>query len=243
MSPASRTAIRVRGLSKQRGTKVVFAGLELVVSEGEFLGLTGVNGAGKTTLIKCLLHLDTPDSGEITIFDRNHDQASAREHLAYLPENFRPPDHLNGREFLAFMGRLHGNAPGPGRMQEIVEILALEPGALEQRTRRLSRGTVQKLGLAACLMSGKRLLILDEPMSGLDPGARACLQEHLLALKRQGGTCLFTTHLLADVDKVCDRIAILHQGKIRFTGSPAACCRRYHAPDLEQAFLHCLGGG
>ena len=214
-----------------------------MVSEGEFLGLTGVNGAGKTTLIKCLLDLDTPTSGEISIFNNRHNQVSAREPLAYLPENFRPPGYLNGREFLSRMCRLHGSKPDPRRMDEILEILDMEPGELEQRSARLSKGNAQKLGLAACLMSGKKLLVLDEPTDGLDPRARAYLHNHLLELKRHNFTCFFTTHLLVDVEKICDRIAILHQGKIRYTGSPAACRRRYNALDLEQAFLLCSAGG
>ena len=213
------------------------------MSEGEFLGLTGVNGAGKTTLIKCLLDLDTPTSGEISIFNNRHNQVSAREPLAYLPENFRPPGYLNGREFLSRMCRLHGSKPDPRRMDEILEILDMEPGELEQRSARLSKGNAQKLGLAACLMSGKKLLVLDEPTDGLDPRARAYLHNHLLELKRHNFTCFFTTHLLVDVEKICDRIAILHQGKIRYTGSPAACRRRYNALDLEQAFLLCSAGG
>ena len=221
-------AIRIQGLTKRRGTKAVFSNLDLIVSEGEFLGLTGVNGAGKTTLIKCLLDLDTPTSGEISIFNNRHNQVSAREPLAYLPENFRPPDYLNGKEFLSRMCRLHGSKPDPRRMDEILEILDMEPGELEQRSARLSKGNAQKLGLAACLMSGKKLLVLDEPMDGLDPRARAYLHNHLLELKRRNFTCFFTTHLLVDVEKICDRIAILHQGKIRYTGSPAACRRRYN---------------
>jgi ABC-2 type transport system ATP-binding protein len=236
-------AIRIQGLTKHRGAKAVFSNLDLIVSEGEFLGLAGVNGAGKTTLIKCLLDLDTPTSGKISIFNNRHNQVSAREPLAYLPENFRPPGHINGREFLNCICRLHGSTPDLLRMDEMLEILDMEPGALEQRSARLSKGNAQKLGLAACLMSGKRLLVLDEPMDGLDPRARACLHDHLLKLKRHNLTCFFTTHLLADVEKICDRIAVLHQGKIRYTGSPAACRRRYDAMDLEQAFLRCSAGG
>ena len=112
----------------------------------------------------------------------------------------------------------------------MLRLLDLEASALDKPTARLSKGMVQKLGLAACLLSGKRLLVMDEPMSGLDPRTRIYLQRHLLELKRQGYTCFFSTHLLADVEKLCDRMAILHQGKIRYAGSPAACRRHFKYP-------------
>ena len=240
LPPAAQIALHIQGLSKRRGARTLFSGLELLVREGELLALAGLNGAGKTTLIKCLLDLDMLDAGQIAIFGRRHTQAAARARLAYLPENFRPPEQLNGREFLAFMCRLHGNPPGLERLEQVLTILDLEPAALEQRGGLLSKGSAQKLGLAACLLSGKTLLILDEPMSGLDLRARAGLREYLLELKRQGGACLFATHLLADAERICDRVSILHQGKICFSGAPEGCCRRYQASGLEQAFLRCL---
>ena len=235
-------AIQLQRLTKQRGRKVLLSELDLVVFEGEILGLVGVNGAGKTTVMKCLLDLDTVTSGEITFFNMRHSRVAAREHLAYLPENFRPPAYLSGWEYLRYMSHLHGNHFKPDGIQATLEILDLEISELDKLTVSLSRGTAQKLGLAGCLMSGKKLLIMDEPMSGLDPRTRIYLRHHLLELKRRRRTCFFTTHLLADVEKLCDRIAILHQGKIRYVGSPAACRRHFRATDLEQAYLRCVGG-
>ena len=234
-------AIQIERLTKHRGQRVLLSGLDLSVPEGEHMALIGVNGAGKTTLIKCLLDLDMVTSGAIRIFDRKHDRAGAREHLAYLPENFRPPGYLKGREYLHYMSRLHGNEFDPDRIKSTLAILALDVTELDKLTVNLSRGTAQKLGLAGCLLSGKKLLIMDEPMNGLDPGARMKLKHHLLQLKRDGHTCFFTTHLLADVVNLCDSIAILHRGKIRYTGSPVACCRYFKASDLEQAWLRCVG--
>ena len=235
-------AIQIQRLTKHRGLKVLLSELDLSVFEGDCMGLVGVNGAGKTTLIKCLLDLEAVTSGEISIFDRKHSQTTARERLAYLPENFRPPGYLNGWEYLRYMGQLHGNGVNPDRIKPTLKILDLETSELDKLTVSLSKGTAQKLGLAGCLMSGKKLLIMDEPMGGLDPSARIYLQDHLLELKRQGCTCFFTTHLLADVEKICDSIAILHQGKIRFVGTPADCCRYFKAINLEQAYLRCVGG-
>ena len=235
-------AIRIQGLTKQRGGRAVLSDLDLMVPEGGCMGLVGVNGAGKTTLLKCLLDLDTATSGEIAVFNRKHSLVAARARLAYLPEKFRPPGYLNGWEFLRYLGALHGNQFNLNRIKEVMDILDVEIAELDKPAMRLSKGTAQKLGLAACLVSGKRLLIMDEPMSGLDPRARVCLQSHLLELKRQGLTCFFTTHLLADAEKLCDSIAILHQGKIHYVGSPAACCRHFNAVNLEQAFLRCVRG-
>ena len=233
-------AIQIQRLTKHRGQRVLLSELDLSVSEGEHAGLAGINGAGKTTLIKCLLDLDTVTSGDISIFNRKHNRAGAREHLAYLPENFRPPGYLTGREYLHYMSRLYGNDLDPDRLKTTLEILDLDTPDLEKLTVDMSKGTAQKLGLAACLLSGKKLLVMDEPMSGLDPGARINLKHHLLQLKRRGCTFFFTTHLLADAVNFCDRIAILHMGKIRYTGSPAACCRYFRASDLEQAWLRCV---
>ncbi|MCY4154578.1 MAG: ABC transporter ATP-binding protein [Gammaproteobacteria bacterium] len=236
-------AIEIRRLTKRRGSRTVLSALDLTVVEGEFLALTGVNGAGKTTLIRCLLNLDMPTSGRASIFGRQHTLPAAREHLAYLPENFRPPYYLNGWEFLGFMCRLHGLALDMKRAGKILKSLDLAPAELQQRAERLSKGTAQKLGLAACLLSGKKLLILDEPLSGLDPRARACLHDHLFELKRRGVTCLFATHLLEDVKTLCDRVAVLHQSKLRYLGSPAACRHEFQAATLEQAWLRCIEDG
>ena len=235
-------AIQLQRLTKSRGRNVLLSELDLSVSEGDYMGLVGVNGAGKTTLIKCLLDLDTVDSGEISIFNRQHSQAGAREHLAYLPENFRPPGYLRGREYLHYMSRLHGNDSDADRIGSTLDLLDLDSSELDKLILKLSRGTAQKLGLAGCLLSGKKLLVMDEPMNGLDPRARINLKHHLLQLKPHGLTCFFTTHLLADVENLCDGIAILHRGNIRYTGTPAACCRYFGATDLEQAYLRCVEG-
>jgi ABC-2 type transport system ATP-binding protein len=100
----------------------------------------------------------------------------------------------------------------------------------------------QKIGLAACLLSNKDFLVLDEPMSGLDPKARAYLKRYLRSLKDQGKTLFFSTHMLNDVEMICDKVAILHEGKLQFVGSPSDCCTRYETNDFEQAYLRCVGG-
>ena len=220
----------------------VLAGVNLDLGEGEFLGLVGLNGAGKTTMIKCMLDFISMDSGSISICGRPAASTSARADLAYLPEKFTPPYYLTGRDYLEYMARLYATPLDLDRVRDIFRTLDLTEAALSRPVRQLSKGMSQKLGLAACLLSGKRLLILDEPMSGLDPRARAYLKQYLLELKaRREVSIFFSTHLLHDVEALCDRVAILHQGRIRFAGTPSECCGQFAAGDFEQAYLACIG--
>ena len=236
-------ALQFETVTKRFGRQVVLNGLSLTVQTGEFMGLVGVNGAGKTTLIKCLLNFCDIDGGHIEIFGTNHNQTEARARLAFLPERFAAPPFATGEEFLRYMGRLHGQPDDPTAIQETLAALDLDGEALRKPVRQLSKGMSQKLGLMATLLSGKELLVLDEPMSGLDPKARALLKQHLFKLKEQGHTLFFSTHLLPDVSALCDRMAILHGGGLRYVGTPDGCCVAYGADTLETAYLRCVGGG
>lgn len=233
----SEQAVIFKDLSKSYGNQQVLAGVDLAVNRGEFLGLVGINGAGKTTMIKCLLDFTSADSGTVTIFDRNSSLTRARENLAYLPEKFTPPYYLTGRDFLDYMARLYRSSFDQEKTESMFNILDLDLTVLSKPVRQLSKGMSQKLGLAACLLSEKDLFIMDEPMSGLDPRARAYLKQYLLSMKEQNKTLFFSTHLLNDVETICDRVAILHKGNIRFTGTPEECCRHYATEDFEQAYL------
>jgi len=237
------TALSFSGVEKRYGRQQILDGIDLDVGSGEFVALVGVNGAGKSTLLKCLLDFTSLDAGDISIFGLAHERTESRRNLAYLPEKFIPPYYLTGRDFLAYMARLHHVRP---RAEAIRELLArrldFDPEALAKPVRQLSKGMSQKLGLAACLLSGKPLLVLDEPMSGLDPKTRACLKQYLLELKGGGSTVFFSTHMLADIEVLCDRAAILHGGAVRFVGTPEDCCRRYGTEDFEEAYLACVAG-
>ncbi len=234
-------ALRFQNVSKRYAGQSVLEGIDLVVEDGECLALVGVNGCGKTSLIKCLLDLTGIDNGQIAIFDQDHRHGAARAPLAYLPERFVPPYYLNGQEFLKYMLELQGIAYDKEAVTRLLQALELDQAALAKSVRDYSKGMNQKLGLAACLLANKRAYVLDEPMSGLDPKARALLKLQLQQCRTEGKTLFFTTHALADVEDLADRLAILHQGGLRFVGTPAQLCAQTGQASLERAFLHCIG--
>lgn len=233
-------AMEFRKVSRRVGKQTLLAEVDLDVPAGRAFGLAGVNGAGKTTLIKGMLDLAHIDSGSIRIFGIDHRQTASRADLAFLPEQFMPPYYLKGRDFLGHMARLYGKPFAPNTVEGVFARLDLDLAALDKPVRAFSKGMTQKLGLAACVLSEKPLLVLDEPMSGLDARARARLKELLLELKNAGRTLFFTSHVLADVDELCDDMAIVHRGKLRFAGSPAVCRERFNGETLERAFLTCV---
>ena len=233
-------AVTFTGVVKSYADREVLSGINMQVRRGEYTGLVGVNGAGKTTIIKCLLDFVAIDAGSITIFDQDSSRTRARENIAYLPEKFNPPYYLTGRDFLDYMTRLYQVPYDQEKTRTMLEVLDLDISILSRPVRQLSKGMSQKLGLAACLLSDKKMLVMDEPMSGLDPRSRAYLKQHLLGLKEKQKTIFFSTHLLSDIEALCDRVVILHAGKIRFAGTPAECCEQYATEDFEQAYLGCI---
>ncbi len=153
----------------------------------------------------------------------------SRSRLAFLPERFNPPFYLTGKDFLRYMLQLQEVVYRDVDAERMFLALDLDLSALAKPVRAFSKGMTQKLGLAACLLSGKDLYILDEPTSGLDPKARALLKEQLRATRNEGKTIFFTSHALADVDELCDQMAVIHRGELRFAGTPDElrnCTRR-----------------
>ena len=234
-------ALSFKNVSKAFGATPALSEFSLTVERGRLFGLVGGNGAGKTTLIKCLLDFTAPDRGEISIFGMRGGTTASRADLAFLPERFTPPHYLTGRDFLRYMAELHRTGYDEALVRQTFERLDLAPAALDRPARTYSKGMTQKLGLAACLLSGKKLQILDEPTSGLDPKARALLKRELRALRDRGHTVFFTSHALADVQEICDSMAVLHQGRLMFSGTPAQLISSFSAGSLEQAFLACIG--
>lgn len=232
--------IECRAVSKSYASKAVLRDVSLEVTAGGFVGLVGMNGSGKTTLLKTLLDLTACDNGNIELFGRSHRVVTAREDIAYLPDRFAPPAYLRCKDFLKYMLELHGCDYDQEKVIKIFNELELEPEILTASVQSLSKGMTQKLGLIACLLSEKKLLILDEPMSGLDPRARVLVKQQLVQLKKRGVSVFFSSHALTDVAEIADDMVVLHVGKVLYTGTPAEFIRQQQANDLEQAYMNCL---
>jgi ABC-2 type transport system ATP-binding protein len=234
--------VRFRGVNKSFGRASVLRGIDFDIPSGECVGLAGVNGAGKTTLIKCLLDFCDLDAGSIDVHGVGHRRPQARARLSFLPERFIPPYFLTGREFIHTMLQLLECEWNEERVRVMFTALDLDIAALGKPVRAYSKGMTQKLGLAACFLSGRDLYVLDEPMSGLDPKARARAKDLLLKLRSDGRTMLLTSHSLADIEEICDRMAVLHGGTLAYVGAPRGLCELQGESSLERAFLKCIEG-
>ena len=194
--------------------------LDLAIEPGEIFGLIGPNGAGKTTTLKLLLRFIFPTSGHASVLGRPVSDLHSHARLGYLPENPSFYDHLTAMEFMQYAGWLAGLDSKTRRLRagEMLDRVGLTEAA-GRPLRKFSKGMVQRLGIAQALVHDPELLILDEPMSGLDPLGRRQVRDLILDLRRQGKTVLFSTHILADAETLCDRVAILDRGRIRGLGS------------------------
>ncbi len=239
-SPGS-SAICVSALKSGYGRKEVLHGIDLTVSENQFYGLIGVNGAGKTTLVKTILGLKDPISGDVRVFGQDCKLSRTRADIAYLPERFDPPWFLSGGEFIDFVASLYNRKVAADVKSAYCDMVALDPNVLTQRVQTYSKGMRQKLGLIATILTGCRILILDEPMSGLDPLARSLVKALLIRAKEEGRTILLSSHILADLDEICDRVSVIHGGNSLFVGTPADMRAQAQEDSLEKAFLKIIG--
>lgn len=233
-------ALECRNLSLQRNQRLLLNQVNLQLAEGETLGLAGLNGAGKTTLLKAALDILSVQCGEILWYGQSHQDPQSRQHLVFFPEQSSLPDYLTGRDFLHLMLRFYQRPRVADEIEAACLTLDFQPDLLSTKIRTYSKGTQQKLGLISCFLSGRQVFVLDEPMSGLDPKARLLLKQALQGWKTAGGTLLFTAHSLEDVISLCDRMLILEQGQVYFTGTPQAFLEYYQSDSPEKAFLSCL---
>lgn len=236
MTPAV-NAIEIAELCAAADGRPALEDVSLTVGRQEIFGLAGRRGAGKTSLLQAVVNLVAPQSGTIRVFGEPHDAPGSRARLAYLPECFQPPGHLSGHEFVRLTMVLHGGRARRARTAPLAEEIGLDPAALNQPIRSYAKGMAQKLGLLATLLSDLPLLVLDEPMSGLDPTARGLVKHQLAAWRERGRTILLSSSIASDHDELCDRIAVLEQGRLRDTGSPADLKARHRAPTLASAVL------
>lgn len=208
-------AIETRRLRKTYGAKVAVADLTLSVGEGEVFGFLGPNGAGKSTVVKMLVGLVRPTSGDARLLGRPLGDVDAKRRLGFLPEQFRFHEWLSADEFLDFHGRLCGLKPSQRRRRiaDTLELVGLTARASDQ-LRTFSKGMLQRIGIAQALMGDPDLVIFDEPTSALDPIGRRDVRDLIRHLKSLGKTVFLNSHLLSEVEMVCDRVAIIDRGRV-----------------------------
>jgi ABC-2 type transport system ATP-binding protein len=229
-------ALRIIGLHKtvhvgfRRRAVTILRGVDLQVAENDVFGLLGPNGAGKTTTVKVALGLMRPTSGSVEL------GVPGVAQVGYLPENPYFYDYLSGREFLGFCARLFGI--DAARRRERVEALLRDVGlerAADTHLRKYSKGMLQRVGIAQALVNDPQLVLLDEPMTGLDPVGRVEVKRIIESLHERGKTVLFNSHILSDVHELCTRIAIMREGRVAWQGPVTEALDE--APTLEEFFI------
>jgi ABC-2 type transport system ATP-binding protein len=227
-------ALEVSGLRKAYGSIQALEGVDLEVREGELVGLLGPNGAGKSTLVKIACGLVRPTSGTARVAGAPAGSPEAHRALGYLAELFRFPDWLTADEVLGMHQRLAGSGGGAGERAALLADVGLQEAA-GRRVAEMSKGMQQRLGLAQALVGAPRLLLLDEPTSALDPAGRRTVRRLLEDVRARGTSVLLNSHLLSEVELVCDRVAIIARGALVASGTPDELS---HAGGVEVETAH-----
>ena len=208
-------AVLIQDLSKYLDGKQVLFGINLSIPAGEVFGFLGPNGAGKTTTMKAILGLIRPDSGAVSIFGDTTLSNETKGKIGFMPENTYLYKYLTGREFLRFNGKFFQipEAELNVRIEEILRKVGLDTAG-DKLLGKYSKGMLQRIGLGQAIINEPSIVFLDEPMSGLDPIGRKMVKDLILELKSKGTTVFFNTHILSDVESICDAFAIIHQGHL-----------------------------
>lgn len=225
--------LSVQGLTKKFGGFTAVSSISFELAQGEILGLIGPNGSGKSTTMKMVLGLVPPTRGKVEVFGIDAEQVESRVAVGFLPENPYFQKFLTGAETVAFFGRLAGLPARKlkERARELLALVGLEEAA-DRRLSGYSKGMLQRIGLAQALVQEPRLLVLDEPTAGVDPAGSRDIKDLILKLKERGITVLLCSHLLAQVQEICDRIGILHRGKLVCEGPLAELIERRAQTEL-----------
>src|SRR3989338_5671358 len=232
----------VKSYFNRGGSSTVVDKLSLSVKQGEVFGFLGPNGAGKTTTMKMLVGLARPTSGELKVLGEKPDALEVRKKIGFMPENSSFYLYLSGKEFLSFIADIFGLSKD--KKEEKIEKLLREVNLYEARDvqiRKYSKGMGQRLGLAQALINDPEVLFLDEPLDGLDPLGRAEAKNLLIDLKKAGKTIFFNSHILSDVEDICDRVGILDRGHLIASGSVEEVKRGFST--LEEAFVNIIKEG
>ncbi len=237
--------IAAKKLVKRFSDVVAVDGVDLEIAAGQWFLFVGHNGAGKTTTIKMLAGLLPPTAGSIRIagLDPQKDPIGVRRAMGYVPERFEPYDYLTPREYLAFCADVHGldRHVARERAEALLELLDLAPHG-SKILRGFSTGMRKKVGLAAALIHDPQVLFLDEPTATLDPPTSHLIRRVLRRLCEQGKTVFMSTHILGLAERECDRVGVLHRGKISLETSPEDLARRFPGKSLEEVVLELTGG-
>jgi len=237
--------VELAGVTKAYDTKVAVNNLSLTIEAGQMFGLLGPNGAGKTSSIRMMMGITIPDSGKVKLFDKPFDRTSL-DRVGYLPEERGLYKKMKVIEQLVFFGCLHGLAAGDARKRatRLAERMEIAD-ALQKKTEELSKGMQQKIQFISCLLHEPRLIIMDEPFSGLDPVNAVLVERTLLELKEQGNTILFSTHRMDQVEKLCESICLINNGEAVLAGKVRDIKSRYERNRVivefegNPAFLNC----
>jgi len=235
-----RVEFRTRDLGQE--VKLALKGLNLSVHQGEVFGFLGPNGAGKTTTMNVLLGFVNATVGDAYLFGVNVREPIARQRIGYLPEMTYYYKFLSAEEILRFYAKIFRvpKAEIEKRIDDVLKLVELEH-ARKRQIKTYSKGMQQRVGLAQALINNPDLLVLDEPTSGLDPIGRMKVREIIQRLKNEGKTVFFSSHELGEVETVCDRVAILHQGELKAEGHVNELVQQHQQTNLEQVFLKIIG--
>ena len=220
-------AIEIEGLTKDYPTGFLHLrraraldGLSLTVERGEIFGFLGGNGAGKTTTIKILMRLMTPTAGRARILGHDAGDVAVHARVGYLPEAPYFYEYLTARELVEYCAELFGHGPAARRRRaaDLLRRVSLDETAWDRQLRKFSKGMLQRVGLAQALVNDPEIVVLDEPMSGLDPIGRRQVRDLIATLRADGATVFFSSHIIADIEVLCDRVAILNRGRLSHLG-------------------------